>query len=58
MSEDAIDLKYAKEVAEFIGSDHKEIIITKDDVLSSLETVIHLLGTLTSQQFVQVWGCI
>ena len=45
MSEDAIDLKYAKEVAEFIGSDHKEIIITKDDVLSSLETIIHLLGT-------------
>ncbi|MBQ8525788.1 MAG: asparagine synthase B [Clostridia bacterium] len=45
MSEDAIDLKYAKEVAEYIGSDHKEIIITKDDVLSSLETVIHLLGT-------------
>lgn len=45
MSEDAIDLKYAKEVAEFIGSDHKEIIMTKDDVLSSLETVIHLLGT-------------
>ena len=45
MSEDAIDLKYAKEVAEFIGSDHKEIIITKDDILSSLETVIHLLGT-------------
>ena len=45
MSEDAIDLKYAKEVAEFIGSEHKEIIITKEDVLSSLETVVHLLGT-------------
>ncbi|MGM9550962.1 MAG: asparagine synthase B [Clostridia bacterium] len=45
MSEDAIDLKYAKEVADYIGSDHKEIIITKDDVLSSLETVVHLLGT-------------
>lgn len=45
MSEDAIDLKYAKEVAEYIGSDHKEIIITKEDVLSSLEDVIHLLGT-------------
>ena len=45
MSEDAIDLKYAKEVAEYIGSDHKEIIITKDDVLSSLETVINILGT-------------
>lgn len=45
MSEDAIDLKYAKQVADYIGSDHKEIIITKDDVLSSLEDVIHLLGT-------------
>ena len=45
MSEDAIDLKYAKEVADYIGSDHREIIITKEDVLSSLETVIHLLGT-------------
>ena len=38
MSEDAIDLKYAK-------SDHTEVIITKDDVLSSLDTVIKLLGT-------------
>ena len=45
MSEDAIDLKYAKQVADYIGSDHKEIIITKEDVLSSLETVVHLLGT-------------
>lgn len=45
MSEDAIDLKYAKEVADYIGSDHKEVIITKDDVLSSLETVIYILGT-------------
>lgn len=45
MSEDAIDLKYAKQVAEYIGSDHTEVIITKEDVLSSLETVIALLGT-------------
>lgn len=45
MSEDAIDLKYAKQVADYIGSNHHEIIITKEDVLSSLETVIHLLGT-------------
>ena len=45
MSEDAIDLKYAKQVADYIGSDHKEIIITKDDVVGSLETVIQLLGT-------------
>ena len=45
MSEDAIDLKYAKEVADYIKSDHKEIIITKEDVLSALEDVVHLLGT-------------
>lgn len=45
MSEDAIDLKYAKQVADYIGSDHTEVIITKDDVLQSLETVIALLGT-------------
>ncbi|MDD6735540.1 MAG: asparagine synthase B [Clostridiales bacterium] len=45
MSEDAIDLKYAKQVAEYIGSDHTEVIITKDDVLSSLDDVIKLLGT-------------
>ncbi|MDD6309145.1 MAG: asparagine synthase B [Clostridia bacterium] len=45
MSEDAIDLKYAKEVAEYIGSDHTEIYMTPEDVISSLETVIALLGT-------------
>lgn len=45
MSEDAIDLKYAKQVADYIGSNHKEIIITKEDVLSALEPVVHLLGT-------------
>jgi len=45
MSEDAIDLKYAKEVADYIHSDHTEVIITKEDVLSSLEEVIAALGT-------------
>ena len=45
MSEDAIDLKYAKQVADYIGSKHQEIYMTPDEVLSSLETVIHLLGT-------------
>ena len=45
MSEDAIDLKYAKEVADYIGSDHTEVIITKDDVIASLEEVVRLLGT-------------
>ena len=45
MSEDAIDLKYAKQVADYIGSDHTEVYMTPDEVLSSLETVIQLLGT-------------
>lgn len=45
MSEDAIDLKYAKQVADYIGSDHTEVIITKDDVLGALDSVIKLLGT-------------
>ena len=45
MSEDAIDLKYAKQVADSIGSDHTEVYMTPDEVLSSLETVIQLLGT-------------
>ena len=45
MSEDAIDLKYARQVADYIGSEHTEVIITKEDVLASLEEVIYLLGT-------------
>ena len=45
MSEDAIDLKYAKQVADFIGSDHTEVYMTPDDVISSLEEVVYLLGT-------------
>ena len=45
MSEDAIDLKYAKQVADYIGSDHTEVIINKDIVISSLEKVISILGT-------------
>ena len=45
MSEDAIDLKYARQVADYIGSEHTEIYMTPEDVLSSLEDVIALLGT-------------
>ncbi len=45
MSTDAIDLKYAKQVSDYIGSNHHEIIITKDDVLNALEPVIEILGT-------------
>ena len=45
MKDDAIDLKYAREVAEYIGSEHTEVHMSAVDVISSLETVIELLGT-------------
>ena len=45
MTEDAIDLKYAKQVADYIGSDHKEVYMTPQEVIASLEEVICLLGT-------------
>ncbi len=45
MDIDAIDLKYAKQVADYIGSDHTEIIITRDDVINALDEVIAALGT-------------
>ena len=45
MSEDAIDLKYAKQVADYIGSHHTEVYMSPDEVISNLENVIELLGT-------------
>ena len=45
MDTDAIDLKYARQTAEYLGSEHHEIIINRDMVISSLEEVIRLLGT-------------
>ena len=45
MDVDAIDLKYARKVADYIGSDHTEVIISEQDVLDALEPVVELLGT-------------
>lgn len=45
MDTDAIDLKYARQTADYIGSEHTEVIITKEDVLSALEEVIYILAT-------------
>ena len=45
MSTDAIDLKYAREVADDLGAHHHEVIITKEDVLAALEPVIACLGS-------------
>ena len=45
MDTDAIDLKYARMVADYIGAEHTEVYMTRQEVLDSLETVIALLGT-------------
>jgi asparagine synthase (glutamine-hydrolysing) len=45
MCEDAIDLKYARQAADYIGSDHTEVYMTPLEVTSTLEKLIELLGT-------------
>ena len=45
MDTDAIDLKYARMVADFIGAEHTEVYMTREDVLAALDEVIALLGT-------------
>ena len=45
MDTDAIDLKYARQTAEYLGSEHHEVIITREDVIQSLEEVVRILGT-------------
>ena len=45
MDTDAIDLKYAREAADYIGADHTEIFMTREEVLQSLDGLIALLGT-------------
>ena len=45
MDTDAIDLKYARMVADYIGAEHTEVYMTREDVLAALEEVVALLGT-------------
>ena len=45
MDTDPIDLKYARETADFLGADHTEVIMTRQEVLDSLDGLIALLGT-------------
>ena len=42
---DAIDLKYAKQVADYLGSDHTEVIMTPQEVIASLRTIVRILET-------------
>ncbi|MGZ3809474.1 MAG: asparagine synthase B, partial [Bacteriovorax sp.] len=45
MTDDAIDSKYAEDVARFIGAHHTSVTMTKDDVLKALKEVIWHLET-------------
>ncbi|MBR6326486.1 MAG: asparagine synthetase B, partial [Lachnospiraceae bacterium] len=45
MDRDAIDLKYAREAAAYMGADHTEVYMTRDDVIRALPEVVKLLGT-------------
>ncbi len=45
MEEDAIDLKYARQVADYLGTQHTEIYMTPQQVVDHLEEVISNLGT-------------
>lgn len=45
MDVDAIDLKYAREVADYISANHHEVIMSREDVLAALREVIATLGT-------------
>ena len=45
MDTDAIDLKYARMVADYIGAEHTEVYMTRQDVLDALDEVIAMLGT-------------
>jgi asparagine synthase (glutamine-hydrolysing) len=38
------DIKFAKIVAEYIGSDHTEIIVTEDDMFNAIPEVIEFEG--------------
>ena len=40
-----IDTKYARRVADFIGSRHTEVLFTKDDIFNSLSHLIYLTET-------------
>lgn len=45
METDPIDLKYAKQVADYLGTEHTEVIMTKEDLYDHLKEVIYHLET-------------
>jgi asparagine synthase (glutamine-hydrolysing) len=45
MGEDAIDSRYAEDVAKFIGANHTSVVMDKNEVLAALRDVIYHLET-------------
>ena len=45
MDVDAIDLKYARQVADYLHANHTEVIIDRDAVIRALPDVVAMLGT-------------
>lgn len=45
MEKDAIDLRYAKEVADYIHADHTEVIMTFDEVFAAIPKVIQAIAS-------------
>ena len=45
MTTDAIDLKYAKEVADYLGTEHHVIYMDEQDIRKTLRELIKVLGT-------------
>jgi asparagine synthase (glutamine-hydrolysing) len=45
MRDDAIDLKYARQVAEYLGAEHTDVIMTVQEVVGALRTVVRVLET-------------
>ncbi len=42
---DAIDLKYAKQVADYLGTEHTEVYMTAQEVIASLRNIVRILET-------------
>ncbi len=42
---DAIDLKYAKQVADYLGAEHTEVYMTVQEVIASLRNLVRILET-------------
>ena len=51
------DLKYARMVAEYLGTKHHEVVVTEEEMLNFIETDIVQIKVMIQQQFEQVFQC-